>query len=53
MVRLDAGEAVVDGAEHTANDRAKQHEDRNNNDSDQNKDQCVLYQTLTFFFRGE
>jgi hypothetical protein len=49
----NAREAVVDGAEDVANDRAKQHEDRNNNDSDQNKDQRVFYQTLTFFFRGE
>ena len=47
------GEAVIDGAENVANDRAKQHEDRDNNDSNQNKDQSVLYQTLAFFFRGE
>ena len=50
---LEGGKAFVDGAEHVANDRAKKHEDRNNNDSNQNKDQSVLYQTLAFFFRGE
>jgi hypothetical protein len=49
----NAGKAFVDGAENVANDRAKQHEDRNNNDSDQNKDQSIFYQTLAFFFRGE
>jgi hypothetical protein len=49
----NAGEAAVNGAENVANDRAKQHEDRNNNDSNQNKDQSVFYQTLTLFFRGE
>jgi len=49
----NAGEAVIDGAENVANDRAKQHEDCNNNDSDKNKDQGILYQTLAFFFRGE
>jgi hypothetical protein len=49
----NAREAVVDGAEHVADDRAKQHEDCNNNDSDQNEDQSVLYQTLAFFFRSE
>jgi hypothetical protein len=48
-----AGEAAVDGAEDVANDRAKKHEDRNNNDSNQNKDQSIFYQTLAFFFRGE
>jgi hypothetical protein len=49
----NAREAGIDGAEYVANDRAKQHKDRNNNDSYQNKDQSVLYQTLAFFFRGE
>jgi hypothetical protein len=48
-----AREAIIDGAENVANDRAKQHEDRNNNDSDQYKDQSVFNQTLAFFFRGE
>jgi hypothetical protein len=51
--RSNAREAGVDGAEDVANDRAKKHEDRNNNDSNQNKDQSILYQTLAFFFRGE
>ena len=51
----NTGETVVDGAEYVADDWAKQHEDRNNNDSDQNENQSVLNQTLTFFifFRGE
>ena len=48
-----AGEAGVESAEHIGDDRAKQHENRNNNDSDQNKDQSVLHETLAFFFRGE
>ena len=48
-----AREALVDAAEHVADDRAKQHEDCNNNDSNQNKDQRVLNQTLAFFFLRE
>jgi hypothetical protein len=43
----NTGEAVVYGAKDVANDRAKQREDRNNNDSDQNKDQSVFYLQLT------
>ena len=49
----DAGETCVESAEYVADDRAEQHKDCNNNDSNQNKDQSILYQTLTFFLRGE
>ena len=53
LASANGWEAVVESAEYIANDRAKQHEDRNNNDSDQNKDQSILNETLAFFFRGE
>ena len=33
----DARETGVESAEYVADDRAEQHEDRNNNNSDQNK----------------
>jgi hypothetical protein len=50
---LYARETAVDGAEYVADDWTKQHEDRNNNDCYQNKNQRVLYEALSFFFRGE
>jgi len=53
MVVLHAVEAVVDGAERVADDRAEDHEGRDNNDGNQNKNQRIFDQTLAFLFRGE
>jgi hypothetical protein len=50
---LHTAEASVDVAKHVADQWAHESEDRNNNDSDQNKDQRVLYQTLALFFLRE
>jgi hypothetical protein len=36
-------------AEDVTNNRAKQQQNSDNNDSDQNKNKSVFYQTLTFF----
>jgi hypothetical protein len=53
MGGLHAVEAVVDGAEGVANDRAEDHQGCDNNDGNQNKNQSVLDQTLTLLFRSE
>ena len=50
---LEAGEAVVDGREDVADDRAEQHQNSNNNDGDQNENQRVFDQALTFFLGSE
>lgn len=42
-------EVANDIAEDVANDRAKQQQNGDNDDSDQNQDQRILYETLTFF----
>ena len=47
---LEAGQAGVDIAEDVTDDRAKNHQSRNNNDSYQNKNQRILNKTLAFFF---
>ena len=44
--RIDLGEDVAD-------DRAVDQQNSNDNDSNQNKDQSILNQTLASFFRGE
>ena len=50
---LHAREAFVDWAKYVADNRAQDHQDRDNNDGNQNKNQCVLNQTLAIFLRGE
>ncbi len=47
--RLHAGEAGVDLAEHVADHGAEDHQRSNNNDGDQNENQSVFDETLTFF----
>jgi hypothetical protein len=49
--RLCTGKAGVDGAKYVANDRAQDHEDRDNNDGNQNKNQSVFDQALASFLR--
>jgi hypothetical protein len=51
--RLHAVQAVIDGAEGVADDRAQDHERRNYNNGNQNKNERILYQALAFLFRGE
>jgi hypothetical protein len=46
-------DGLNDVAEDSTNSGAKQGQDNNNDDSNQYEDQRVLYQTLSFFFRGE
>jgi hypothetical protein len=50
---LDARKTVIDGAKDVTDDRAKQHQDCNNYDSDKDEDQCILYQALAFFLGCE
>ncbi len=52
-LKLHGAEAGVDRAEHIANDRAEDHEGRDNNDGNQNKNQRILNQALAFFLGGE
>ena len=40
-------------AEYVTNNRAKQKQNSDNNDSYKNEDKSVFYQTLTFFARKE
>jgi hypothetical protein len=42
-------EVANDVAENVANNRAKQQENSDNHNGDQDEDQRILYQTLTFF----
>jgi hypothetical protein len=46
---LQRREAIIERAEHVTNDRAKQHEHSNDNDSYQNKNERVLDQALAAF----
>jgi hypothetical protein len=48
---LHAAEAGVDFAENAADDRAEDHEGRNNDNGYQNEDQSIFNETLAFFFR--
>jgi hypothetical protein len=48
-----ADQAGIDLGEHIADDGAEDQQNSNHNDSNQNKDQRILDQTLAFFFRGE
>ena len=50
---LHAAKAGVDFAEHSADDRAKNHQRRDNNNGNQNKNQCIFDEALAFFFRGK
>ena len=52
-LNLHSAEAGVDFAEHVADDRAEDHESRDNNDGNQNKNQRILNQALAFLFGGE
>jgi hypothetical protein len=47
--QLHSVEAGIDLAEDITDDRAEDHESRDNNDSNQNKNQRIFDQTLTFF----
>ena len=47
----DAAEAVVDGAEDVTDDGAEYHKYRDNDNGNQNENQRVFDQTLTFFVR--
>ena len=49
-IKLHSVEAGVDLAEDVTDDRAEDHESRDNNDSNQNKNQRIFDQTLAFFF---
>jgi len=50
---LYRGKACVDGAEHITDQWTKQHHDRDNDNRNQDENQCVLYQSLTFFLGCE
>ena len=50
---LHTREAFVDRAKYVADDRAQDHQDRDNNNGNQNKNQCILNQPLAFFLRSE
>ena len=49
--KLHVIEAGIDLAEDATDDRAKDHESRDDNDGDQNEDESVFDETSSFFFR--
>ena len=48
----DGNQTGIYGAEHVANHWAKDHEDRDRNDGDQNKNQGIFNKALTFLFES-
>ena len=48
-ILIKLAETIGDAAEHVTDLRAKQSQDSDNDDSYQDENQCVLYQTLTIF----
>ena len=51
--KLHGAEAGIDLAEDVTDDRAEDHKSRDNNDGNQNKNQRIFDQTLTFFLGWE
>jgi len=50
---LEAAEAGVDGAEHVSDQWSEDHQRSNNNDSNQNENERVFHEALTFFLGGK